>query len=478
MAGPIPFTPIINGNDVTIQRLSDSGEAGEETWGYNASINSGTYTISGNTVVWNDGTILQYNGIDVLPTNNIMDGAEYTTRAASTTETITSGKYKFLDTLTMPTTQIEQTMSFTANGINYTGIRITTDTMYYVANSTETEVYNTSSKWATEDSKNQFITFSTDTEVDGTFATWFTSNASKQKLSVDLTTLPGWANLSAGNHTIKIKAKGTGYKESELSAGVTVSKAPSTVTLEAGTYKFVKIPNLDGVVLAGGDYMLFSCKSYSLTANNVYGDLVNYSRIIVDETSVSLFPSDDDSPSLLFDVDDNTWKYDVFGAGPYTATDDNKLRTIIVETDQQVSQEFYNWAITQGNLVKQAGYKLTLQLMAFQQDQDPSNAYIKINSDTVSSTDYDYMIQGSPSSIFDKNGVRVDASSALVITGVYKVAWRGAYSAYLIGEDTPQIVGSQYTLSTYELSGDTTLQIRYEYSGSLSSPANTEEPTI
>ena len=47
---------------------------------------------------------------------------------------------------------------------------------------------------------------------------------------IDLTTLPGWANLSSGNHTIKIKAKGTGYKESELSAGVTVSKAASTVT--------------------------------------------------------------------------------------------------------------------------------------------------------------------------------------------------------------------------------------------------------
>jgi hypothetical protein len=152
--------------------------------------------------------------------------------------------------------------------------------------------------------------------------------------------------------------------------------------------------------------------------------------------------------------------------------------TTSVSVTTDVSAEFYKWAITDGNLVKQAGYKLTLQLFAFQQDQDPSNAYIKINSDTVSSTDYDYMIQGSPSSIFDKNGVRVDASSALVITGVYKVAWRGAYSAYLIGEDTPQIVGSQYTLSTYELSGDTTLQIRYEYSGSLSSPANTEEPTI
>lgn len=276
--------------------------------------------------------------------------------------------------------------------------------------------------------------------------TWLQANGTKQstpKLSVDLTTLSGWANLSAGNHTIKIKAKGTGYRDSELSVGVTVSKI---VTLSAGTYKWN-----DSVSLIDID------QDIEFTSNNTQYTIIksNEGRAVITYTT-----------SYMAAVYNNgTWTNEAY-------------KTITLSTDQQVSQEFYNWAITQGNLVKQAGYKLTLQLMAFQQDQDPSNAYIKINSDTVSSTDYDYMIQGSPSSIFDKNGVRIDASSALVITGVYKVAWRGAYSAYLIGEDTPQIVGSQYTLSTYELSGDTTLQIRYEYSGSLSSPANTEEPTI
>ena len=44
------------------------------------------------------------------------------------------------------------------------------------------------------------------------------------KKSVDLTTLSGWANLSGGNHTIKIVAKGTGYSDSEKSAGVEVFK--------------------------------------------------------------------------------------------------------------------------------------------------------------------------------------------------------------------------------------------------------------
>ena len=46
------------------------------------------------------------------------------------------------------------------------------------------------------------------------------------KKSVNLTTLSGWANLTNGNHIIKIVAKADGYKDSEKSAGVGVTKAP------------------------------------------------------------------------------------------------------------------------------------------------------------------------------------------------------------------------------------------------------------
>lgn len=52
---------------------------------------------------------------------------------------------------------------------------------------------------------------------------YVTINYSEHK-SVDLTTLSGWSNLAPGNHTIKIVAKGTGYRDSEKSAGVTVNK--------------------------------------------------------------------------------------------------------------------------------------------------------------------------------------------------------------------------------------------------------------
>lgn len=54
--------------------------------------------------------------------------------------------------------------------------------------------------------------------------------------SVDLTTLSGWANLTDGNHTIQIMAKADGYRDSEKSAGVEVTKSASPKTLEESTW--------------------------------------------------------------------------------------------------------------------------------------------------------------------------------------------------------------------------------------------------
>ena len=54
--------------------------------------------------------------------------------------------------------------------------------------------------------------------------------------SVDLTTLSGWADLTDGNHIIKIVAKADGYRDSEKSAGVEVTKGASPKTLEESTW--------------------------------------------------------------------------------------------------------------------------------------------------------------------------------------------------------------------------------------------------
>ena len=56
------------------------------------------------------------------------------------------------------------------------------------------------------------------------------------KKSVNLTTLSGWANLTKGNHIIKIVAKAGGYRDSEKSAGVEVTKDTSPKTLEQFTW--------------------------------------------------------------------------------------------------------------------------------------------------------------------------------------------------------------------------------------------------
>ena len=49
--------------------------------------------------------------------------------------------------------------------------------------------------------------------------------------SVDLTTLPGWASLSTGSHNITVVAKADGYRDSEPSAAVSVTKAAGFVQI-------------------------------------------------------------------------------------------------------------------------------------------------------------------------------------------------------------------------------------------------------
>ena len=47
------------------------------------------------------------------------------------------------------------------------------------------------------------------------------------QVSVDMSTLSGWSNVSSGSHTLTIKAKASGYRDSEASTGVSFTKASS-----------------------------------------------------------------------------------------------------------------------------------------------------------------------------------------------------------------------------------------------------------
>ena len=87
-AGPIPYDITVNGEDFTITRTRDDINT---TWEMEQSANSTLYSINNSKVIWQNGGILQYNGVDVLPTDLINAGSAYTTRAS----TPTTGTIKF-----------------------------------------------------------------------------------------------------------------------------------------------------------------------------------------------------------------------------------------------------------------------------------------------------------------------------------------------------------------------------------------------
>lgn len=99
---------ILNGEETGIPFAGDTVIWGES---YTILTTSGlptSYSIVDNKVVWNDGTILQYNGTDVLPTDKPITNGVYTTRTA-TTKTI---KIKFKDSITIPSS-LDLTINFT-----------------------------------------------------------------------------------------------------------------------------------------------------------------------------------------------------------------------------------------------------------------------------------------------------------------------------------------------------------------------------
>lgn len=393
---------------------------------------------------------------------------------AGTTETImTDGTAFIKDTVIQGGTEIEcngKGIQITWGGVNSSGV--STNASFMIVNATPNDYiwriseasdgssYQYRFANLTSPTEEQFdkvltITLLFDVTVNQDLYDWWNNNTTSQasKLSVDLTTLSGWANLSAGNHTIKIKAKGTGYKDSELSTGVTVSKAASTVTLEAGTYKFVDSPNIP----EGTDIST----RFEFTTNSLarYGIKVLGSTDVV-SISYYLYSSGED--------DDLAYEYYTSGEGDKWAVQDPAFQTITLATDQQVSPEFYNWAITQGNLVKQTGYNLTINYSTV--PMSTSAAYIKINSDTVSSTNYDYVVQPGTSSTNPtlKNSAGTTLSVPYVVPNVEKVAFMGGLAIAVNGSTTKNT-------SPYTLTADTTISPGV-YGPTADTPI--DEPTI
>ena len=77
--------------------------------------------------------------------------------------------------ITMPESEITQLLNFTSNEISYTGMHITSDSLYYIQDGVETEVYNTQDKWNLLDPKYSVVKLETDQEIEDDFATYFNS---------------------------------------------------------------------------------------------------------------------------------------------------------------------------------------------------------------------------------------------------------------------------------------------------------------
>lgn len=77
------------------------------------------------------------------------------------------------------------------------------------------------------------VTFDQPLDLTTPIGQWFSTNAEKQiaKLEVDLTTLSGWEGLASGDHAVTITAKAAGYRDSEPSESVTVTKVPTSYSI-------------------------------------------------------------------------------------------------------------------------------------------------------------------------------------------------------------------------------------------------------
>lgn len=229
-----------------------------------------------------------------------------------------------------------------------------------------------------------------------------TSKSNISKVSIDLTTLTGWDNVSSGEHTIQVIAKATGYRDSTKSTAVSFTKASAKVLLEAGTYIIKPEPyfNLTTDETVSG-------KMYTLTANDTYGEQTSFDSISLVKKepgglgSISILNSTD---FTIISCGGSEWKYLNTDGEEFTLSENTqttlKIRTIVFETDQYVSQEFYNWVTTQGNFTKdgeQEKYRLIVAVPSIE---------ASINGTKI--TEYPYILKDNDIILFEN---KADTSS-------------------------------------------------------------------
>ncbi len=174
------------------------------------------------------------------------------------------------------------------------------------------------SYWSYPSTTSFDLTFTGGTDTtNANLIAWVEANMEKATptATFDLTTL----DLPEGTHTISVIGKAEGYKASAASAGVSYTVEPSGVTLAAGTYVANDVLTKD----TNFDFDL----NYSAL-------IFKYNNIIIsDELIYKHYPTDTDNverTGIAYNFLDSTWTADIY-------------KTIVLETDQEVSAEFATW---------------------------------------------------------------------------------------------------------------------------------------
>lgn len=137
---------------------------------------------------------------------------------------------------------------------------------------------------------------------------------------------------------------------------IDLSKVEWLRTIDDGVYQWIDNPNLE--TAPESDFKIYWSGS-TLTANNVYGNDIYYTRLSTIPSgnagigSIGMVNTNDG----LIQYDGTSWTY--VGDDQFTVTDTSKLRTIKIFVHQvgdgraAIPPKFYDWAITGGNFVKQ-----------------------------------------------------------------------------------------------------------------------------
>lgn len=133
-------------------------------------------------------------------------------------------------------------LSFVSNNSSYDRIyfeRVNFEEaqMFYYAGSNWIQVFyvfDGGGSWANQAYRT--ITFA-EPVTDSTLLTWLQANGTKQaetpKVTVDLTSLSGYESLPAGTYALSVRAKASGYQDSDLSSTVSFTKLAAPVVTAA-----------------------------------------------------------------------------------------------------------------------------------------------------------------------------------------------------------------------------------------------------